>query len=105
MKRKLAASLFITALLVSAARGGDNGDGGDGDGQATNGGGADTVTVGLIPIVDVAPLFLGDQQGFFADRGIELQTEFAAGGAEIIPGVHRVCGGGVPDPLPVRRDV
>lgn len=89
MKRKLAALFISTALLITAACGGDNGNGeGDGDGQATSGTGGDTVTVGLIPIVDVAPLFLGEQQGFFADRGIQLETEFAAGGAEIIPGVQ-----------------
>jgi NitT/TauT family transport system substrate-binding protein len=86
MQRRLAA-IFFTAVLMATAACGD--DGGDGDGgQAPEDTGPDTVTVGLIPIIDVAPVFLGEQEGFFADRNIELQTEFAAGGAEIIPGVE-----------------
>lgn len=87
MRRKLAAVLISTTLLVAAGCGDDGGDG-DGDGGNGSDGGLDTVTVGLIPIIDVAPLFLGDQEGFFADAGIELETEFAAGGADIIPGVQ-----------------
>jgi NitT/TauT family transport system substrate-binding protein len=82
MRRKLAALLITSALLVVAGCG----DGGDnGDGQPT---GPDEVSVGLIPIVDVAPLFLGQEQGFFADRNIELTTDFGAGGANLIPGIQ-----------------
>ncbi|HEY8471599.1 MAG TPA: ABC transporter substrate-binding protein [Natronosporangium sp.] len=87
MHRRLAATLFSTALLVAVAGCGD--DGGDGgDDQPTGPAGRDQVTVGLIPIVDVAPLFLGIEQGFFEDRNIDVTTDFAAGGAEIIPGVQ-----------------
>jgi NitT/TauT family transport system substrate-binding protein len=46
-----------------------------------------TVTVGVIPIVDVAPLYLGVDQGFFAERGLELELVPAQGGAAIVPGV------------------
>ncbi|MGP4007017.1 ABC transporter substrate-binding protein [Streptomyces sp. 4N124] len=52
-----------------------------GDGKTTQ------VTVGVIPIVDVAPLYLGQKQGFFSNRGIELKMVTAQGGAAIIPGV------------------
>ncbi|MGI5454574.1 ABC transporter substrate-binding protein [Streptomyces sp. CA-249302] len=45
------------------------------------------VKVGIVPIVDVAPLYLGQQKGFFSSRGIELKMESAQGGAAIIPGV------------------
>lgn len=83
MTRKLAVALSATTLLVAAGCG-DDVAGGDDPGES----GPDTVTVGLIPIIDVAPLFLGQQEGFFADRDIELETEFAAGGADIIPGVQ-----------------
>lgn len=45
------------------------------------------VTVGVIPILDVAPLYLGKEKGFFRERGIDLKTKTAQGGAAIIPGV------------------
>jgi NitT/TauT family transport system substrate-binding protein len=73
--------------------------GGDGDSGAAGGcGGSDigedkqldettTVSVGVIPIVDVAPIYLGQEQGFFEDRGLELKMETASGGAAIVPGV------------------
>lgn len=46
-----------------------------------------TVAVGTIPIVDVAPIYLGQEQGFFEDRGLELEMATAEGGAAIVPGV------------------
>lgn len=49
--------------------------------------GTTTVTAGVIPIVDVAPVHLGVEQGFFSDRGIDLQLESGSGGAAIVPGV------------------
>jgi NitT/TauT family transport system substrate-binding protein len=45
------------------------------------------VKVGLLPIVDVAPLFLGREKGFFAKRGMDLKTELAQAGPQIVPGV------------------
>lgn len=87
MRRRFAALLFGAVLLVPAACG-DGGDGnGNGNGDGPAEGPTDVVSVGLIPIVDVAPIFLGQQQGFFEERGIELETTFATGGANIVPGV------------------
>ncbi|MGH3517418.1 MAG: ABC transporter substrate-binding protein [Haloechinothrix sp.] len=80
MKRSLRAGAAGAALLLLAACG-SNGAGNQ------NGDGTDAVTVGVIPIVDVAPIYLGDEQGFFADRGIELTLESGQGGAAIVPGV------------------
>jgi NitT/TauT family transport system substrate-binding protein len=50
-------------------------------------GGTETVTLGLIPIVDVAPVYLGIQQGFFEQEGIGLELSSGQGGAAIVPGV------------------
>ncbi len=47
----------------------------------------DKVKVGVIPIVDVAPIYLGKSQGFFAKRNIDLTMEQAQGGAAIVPAV------------------
>jgi NitT/TauT family transport system substrate-binding protein len=48
---------------------------------------ADKVTVGVIPILDVAPIYLGKEKGFFTDRDIELTLVTASGGAAIVPAV------------------
>lgn len=45
------------------------------------------LTVGVIPIVDVAPVYLGVQQGFFSERGLDVDLETAQGGAAIVPAV------------------
>src|SRR5262245_35188586 len=54
-----------------------------------SGGGATTtptkVKVGVIPIVDVAPIYLGIKQGFFSAEKLELTLETAQGGAAIVP--------------------
>ncbi|GLY06792.1 MULTISPECIES: ABC transporter substrate-binding protein [Actinoplanes] len=49
--------------------------------------GVDAVKVGVIPIIDVAPIYLGQKQGFFKSRNIELTLESGQGGAAIVPGV------------------
>ncbi|NKX53394.1 ABC transporter substrate-binding protein [Arthrobacter mobilis] len=50
-------------------------------------GNLDKVTLGLLPITDVAPVYLGEQQGFFEDEGIDLDLQPAQGGAAIVPAV------------------
>jgi NitT/TauT family transport system substrate-binding protein len=47
----------------------------------------DKVTAEVIPIVDVAPIYLGLKKGFFTENSIDLTLDTAAGGANIIPGV------------------
>jgi NitT/TauT family transport system substrate-binding protein len=47
----------------------------------------DNVTAEVIPIVDVAPIYLGKEKGFFTAENINLTLDTAAGGANIIPGV------------------
>jgi NitT/TauT family transport system substrate-binding protein len=76
-----AASAFA---FLAACGSSDGGSGGDDGGT---GGGADQVTASVIPIVDVAPIYLGVEQGFFADHGIDLTLETAQGGAAILPAV------------------
>src|SRR5690348_2949738 len=47
----------------------------------------DKVTAEVVPIVDVAPIYLGKKKGFFAEENIDLTLDTAAGGANIIPAV------------------
>jgi NitT/TauT family transport system substrate-binding protein len=75
MVRLIAMVLAVAALSVA------------GCGDETESGGRAKVTVGLIPIADVAPVYLGIQKGFFEEEGIEVETQVAQGGAEIVPQV------------------
>ncbi|WP_258933484.1 ABC transporter substrate-binding protein [Nesterenkonia pannonica] len=43
------------------------------------------VTVGAVPVVDVGALYVGLEQGFFEEEGIDLSIEFAQGGAALVP--------------------
>jgi NitT/TauT family transport system substrate-binding protein len=54
---------------------------------ATTQGAPDKVTAGVIAIVDVAPIYLGKQKGFFANHNIDLTLAQAQGGAAIVPAV------------------
>ncbi|MDI6100309.1 ABC transporter substrate-binding protein [Actinoplanes sp. NEAU-A12] len=47
----------------------------------------DRVSAGVIAIVDVAPIYLGKDKGFFKAEGIDLSLNTAQGGAAIVPGV------------------
>lgn len=82
--RKLLAPIAALTLLAVAACGSGNG----GSSSSGTGSGATThVKVGVIPIVDVAPIYLGKEQGFFSKHHIDLELVQESGGAAAIPGV------------------
>jgi NitT/TauT family transport system substrate-binding protein len=58
-----------------------------GDGAESAGEGPVTLTVGVIPIADVAPLYLGMEEGFFEEEDLTIEPQPAEGGAAIIPAV------------------
>lgn len=80
--------VLIVAGLVGAC-GGDGDEEGGSAGTDTAAESAEPVTlkVGVIPIADVAPLYLGIEQGFFEEESLTVEPELAAGGAEIVPAV------------------
>lgn len=75
----------IAATLVALVCALAAGCGGDGDGGASEA--PEKVRIGLVPIADVAPVFVGIERGFFEEQGIELEPQFASGGAAITPAV------------------
>jgi NitT/TauT family transport system substrate-binding protein len=84
--RKLAA--LLAALASVAALGcGDDDEAGGGGGGTTATGPAKEVKIALLPIADVAPVYLGMKKGFFREENIELKPQFAQGGAAIVPSV------------------
>ena len=70
------------AMLVGAC--GDDDDGGGSGGAA---GEVTTLKVGVIPIADVAPLYLGMEKGFFKEENLAIEPQLAEGGAAIVPAV------------------
>jgi len=76
--------MLAATVLVATGCGDDGGSGGGGGGTPEQ---PEKVKIGLIPIADVAPVFVGIKQGFFKEQGIELEPQFAAGGAAITPAV------------------
>ncbi|TDC98479.1 nitrate ABC transporter substrate-binding protein [Actinomadura sp. 7K507] len=75
--------VVIAAVAVGLAAGCGSG----GTSAQTDAEGVTTVKVGLIPITDVAPLYLGVQKGFFNAQKLKIEPQLAAGGAAIVPAV------------------
>lgn len=75
--------LAVVVLVVGASA--PIGCGGDDPGTAS---GPDSVKVGVIPIIDVAPLYLGIERGFFSDEKLAPEPVLAQGGAAIVPAVQ-----------------
>ncbi|WP_312034069.1 ABC transporter substrate-binding protein [Actinoplanes sp. TBRC 11911] len=75
------AILTAAALVVTTACGSDDSD------KPAASSGPDKVTTGVIAIVDVAPIYLGKEKGFFSKRDIDLTLTPAQGGAAIVPAV------------------
>ncbi|MBD8043282.1 ABC transporter substrate-binding protein [Arthrobacter sp. Sa2BUA2] len=49
--------------------------------------GLTAIEVGVIPIVDVAPIYLGVEEGLFEAEGLDVTLTLAQGGAAIVPAV------------------
>jgi NitT/TauT family transport system substrate-binding protein len=87
-RRAIAAlAALVTAAMVLAACGGDDSSGGGGGGTGTQAAKPVTLNVGVIPIADVAPLYLGIKKGFFEAEKLTVEPQLAEGGAAIVPSV------------------
>lgn len=83
MQSRLAGTALLAALALAIA-----GCGGDDGSTAADGGdtsGAQTVTVGTLPIANAAPMYLGMEKGFFKAEGLNLKTQIGEGGAALMP--------------------
>jgi NitT/TauT family transport system substrate-binding protein len=78
----------VALLLALACAAGTTGCGDDDDGGGGGGEGEPaTLNVGVIPIADVAPLYLGMKKGFFEEEQLTIKPQLAEGGAAITPAV------------------
>lgn len=87
MKNKLIFAIAALGVMTLSACGAGSPSGTAADPSNAGGGELKTVSVGVIPIVDVAPLYLGQQEGFFAKQGLKLDPVLAQGGAAIVPAI------------------
>jgi NitT/TauT family transport system substrate-binding protein len=88
MRRLLAPIAALSLLALAACGGGGSGTASSASSASGSGSTATThLKVGVIPIVDVAPIYLGQQKGFFKDHHIDLELVQENGGAAAVPGV------------------
>lgn len=96
-KLRLVPVLAVGALVLAAC-GSDGGTGAAAPAESTGGtaatetaGGASEelseITVGVLPIVDVAPIYLAADLGIFEEHGLDVTLEVGQGGAALVPAV------------------
>jgi len=92
---RLAAVGAAALLALTACGSGSPSGGGDGSSPAAGSqsgsaasGDLTPIEVGVIPIVDVAPIYLGVKEGIFEDHGLDVTLTLAQGGAAIVPAVQ-----------------
>ncbi len=78
---KRLAILVLAAAALLAGCGGDDGPGGGEPGKPV------ALKVGVLPIADVAPVYLGIDKGFYREENLAIEPQVAAGGAAIVPSV------------------
>lgn len=83
MKKSLMVGLAAASVLALAACASGTPD----TGEAQEANELTAITVGVIPIVDTAPIWLGVEKGFFSDEGLDVTVQPTTGGAASVPGV------------------
>lgn len=74
------AGVGLLSLAITACGNGDGPDPGE-DGETVS------IEVGVLPIVDNAAIYLGVEEGFFEEEGLDVTLTQAQGGAALLPAV------------------
>ena len=85
-KKAVPAALLALALLATAC-GGDDDDSADGGANGEESEELTPITVGILPIAALAPVWYGVEQGYFEDEGLDVSMEIGQGGAQLAPSV------------------
>ncbi|MEV4901128.1 ABC transporter substrate-binding protein [Citricoccus sp. NPDC055426] len=83
----LALSLGLAACGSGSPSGSEEDTTSAGTGSEAASGELTSITVGAIPIGDVAPIHVGVKEGFFEDEGLDVEIVNTSGGAIAVPGV------------------
>ncbi|WP_343901571.1 ABC transporter substrate-binding protein [Arthrobacter rhombi] len=78
---------LVAILGLTACGGGSPSSSEVAPSSGSGGASLEQIEVGVIPIVDVAPIYLGVKEGIFEKEGLELKLTPAQGGAAIVPAV------------------
>jgi NitT/TauT family transport system substrate-binding protein len=78
---------MVLLMVLVAAGPVASGCGGDAAGGTESENGRTKLTVQVVPIHEVAPVYLGIKQGFFAAENLEVEVKTGQGGAESVPPV------------------
>src|SRR5699024_877140 len=84
----LIAAAAASLLVLTSCGGGDDAPTDTEQEAAQDGGELTQISVGVIPIVDVAPIYLGVQEGIFEEHGLDVELTLAQGGAAFIPAIQ-----------------
>ena len=83
MKKKLLA-MGSAALLLTLTGCGDTSEA---SAETADSGDLREVTVGLIPVAEMFPVYIAEEQGFFEEAGLDVTVEVISNAASIVPSV------------------
>jgi NitT/TauT family transport system substrate-binding protein len=84
-KKAVPAALLAMAMLATACGGDDDEAEPAGDGEETEA--LTPITVGILPLAGLAPLWYGVEEGYFEEEGLDVSFEIGQGGAQLAPSV------------------
>jgi len=79
--QRVLVAMMLAALVALAGCGGDDEESAGGEGGVTK------IKVGVLPISNVAPLYLGMKKGFFKEEGLEVEPSIGQSGNELVTGM------------------
>ncbi|MGO1183553.1 MAG: ABC transporter substrate-binding protein [Micrococcaceae bacterium] len=85
--RRIGAAFVFTLALALSACSGEQDTSAEESTDPTHAEELQSITVGVMPLVDLAPLHLGVETGIFESHGLDVELVAAQGGAAIIPAV------------------